>query len=112
MEVLGLDIGGANLKAAHTNGAAAGRPFALWRHPDRLAQTLRELCASMPPADRVAVTMTGELCDCFESKADGVARILDAAAEAFGADRLDVWTNTGQFSPPATARDCWLLTAS
>ena len=35
--VLGLDIGGANLKAAHTNGAARSRPFALWKNPGGLA---------------------------------------------------------------------------
>jgi probable H4MPT-linked C1 transfer pathway protein len=112
MDVLGLDIGGANLKAAHTGGAAASVAFALWRHPERLADELKSLCAAMPPADRVAVTMTGELCDCFDSKADGVARILDAVAEVFGADRLDVWTTTGTFMPPRVARERWLLTAS
>lgn len=112
MDVLGLDIGGANLKAAHTGGATSARSFALWRHPERLTAELQALCAAMPPADRVAVTMTGELCDCFESKAEGVARILDAAAEVFGADRLDVWTTTGTFSPPRVARDRWQQTAS
>ncbi len=34
--VLGLDMGGANLKAAHTNGAARSRPFALWKNPGGL----------------------------------------------------------------------------
>jgi (4-(4-[2-(gamma-L-glutamylamino)ethyl]phenoxymethyl)furan-2-yl)methanamine synthase len=112
MDVLGLDIGGANLKAAHTSGAAASVPFALWRSPERLSDELRQLVAAMPPWQRVAVTMTGELCDCFESKAQGVAHLLDAAAEVFGAAALDVWTNSGRFSDARTAKDCWLLTAS
>src|SRR5262245_15374302 len=67
---LGLDIGGANLKAAHTSGAATSRPFALWKQPRDLAAALRELVADLPPAGRVAVTMTGELCDCFATKRD------------------------------------------
>ena len=32
--VIGLDVGGANLKAAHTNGAARSQPFALWKNPN------------------------------------------------------------------------------
>ena len=35
--VLGLDIGGANLKAAHTDGRALSVPFALWKNPGALA---------------------------------------------------------------------------
>src|SRR5581483_10934353 len=44
--VLGLDIGGANLKAAHSTGQAASVPFALWRDPERLADQLHLLIAS------------------------------------------------------------------
>ncbi len=39
--VLGLDIGGANLKAAHSNGTARSQPFALWKAPANLADALR-----------------------------------------------------------------------
>ena len=82
--VLGLDVGGANLKAAHTDGAALSRPFALWKDPGGLAGALRGLIAEMAAADLLAVTMTGELCDCFESKRQGVLAILDAVEEAAG----------------------------
>ena len=37
MTWLGLDIGGANLKAADGRGWAQIVPFPLWRDPDRLA---------------------------------------------------------------------------
>src|SRR5262245_33180749 len=76
--MLALDIGGANLKAADGLGYAASRPFALWRAPERLADELRALIAAAPQGERIAVTMTGELCDCYETKAVGVRAIVQA----------------------------------
>jgi (4-(4-[2-(gamma-L-glutamylamino)ethyl]phenoxymethyl)furan-2-yl)methanamine synthase len=99
--ILGLDIGGANLKAAHTSGAAHTRPFALWKHPARLASELRSLRAAMPAHDRLALTMTGELCDCFASKRDGVVAILQSVEEAAAGTAVDVWTTRGTFVAPA-----------
>ena len=54
--VLGLDIGGANLKAAHTAGPARSVPFALWKDPAGLTDRLRALLAEFPTPDRLAVT--------------------------------------------------------
>ncbi len=93
--ILGLDIGGANLKAAHTTRVAHSRPFALWKHPERLAAELRSIRAAMPPHDRLAVTMTGELCDCFASKRDGVLAIVHSVADAAAGIPVDVWTTGG-----------------
>jgi probable H4MPT-linked C1 transfer pathway protein len=112
LAVLGLDIGGANLKAAHSAGVARAVPFALWRNPAGLVDALRALLATMPPAERLAVTMTGELCDCFESKRHGVASILDAVAVAAPATPTLVWRSDGRFTDPASARQDPLLTAS
>jgi (4-(4-[2-(gamma-L-glutamylamino)ethyl]phenoxymethyl)furan-2-yl)methanamine synthase len=92
---LGLDIGGANLKAVHSNGAAILQPFELWRRPVDLAAALAELVRQLPPADRYALTMTGELCDCFETKRAGVNAILDAAGRVLPVDRVRVWTTDG-----------------
>ena len=80
MTFLGLDIGGANLKAAQAGGPAWSIPFELWKRPADLAGALRELLATLPAYQRLAVTMTGELCDCFESKRQGVQFILGAVA--------------------------------
>src|SRR5258708_5796059 len=102
--VLGLDVGGANLKAAHTYGAARSLPFALWKDPGRLAAALHPLLADGRAAARLAVTMTGELGDCFESKRDGVAAILDAVEEAAGGLPLRVFTVEGRFLDAASAR--------
>jgi probable H4MPT-linked C1 transfer pathway protein len=95
--VLGLDIGGANLKAAHSDGAAVSRPFPLWKRPGDLAPALRNLVGDLPPADRVAVTMTGELCDCFPSSRAGVLQILDAVSAALPSIPTYIWRTDGRF---------------
>ena len=89
--ILGLDIGGANLKAAHSSGSARTVPFALWKHPERLADELRLLTATMPAHTRLAVAMTGELCDCFAAKRDGVRAILQSVHAAAGTTPIRVW---------------------
>jgi probable H4MPT-linked C1 transfer pathway protein len=103
--VIGFDIGGANVKAAHSAGACRTRPFPLWTDPDAraLRPVLRELLRALPPADELAVTMTGELCDCFASKRDGVHHILDAVA-AEAARPVHVWRSDGRLVGLAAAR--------
>ena len=102
--VLGLDIGGANLKAAHGNSTVRVQPFALWKDPDGLTAALGKLIESMPAADVLAVTMTGELCDCYESKRQGVQAILDAVAAVAGERSIRVWTTGAGFVDIVTAR--------
>jgi hypothetical protein len=110
--ILGLDVGGANLKAAHTNGAARSQPFALWKDPGGLADALRGLIAEMPPADVLAVTMTGELCDCFESKRQGVNAILGAVEAASAGKPIRVWRTDGRFLDVAAVRRAPLMAAA
>jgi hypothetical protein len=102
--VLGLDIGGANLKAAHTSGPAFSRPFPLWKRPHDLANEIRQLIADLPAADRVAVTMTGELCDCFPTSRAGVLHILDALEVALPTASMQIWRTDGKFANLETAR--------
>jgi probable H4MPT-linked C1 transfer pathway protein len=104
--VIGFDIGGANTKAAHSGGVGLTRAFALWKDPDTLALRLllRELRGALPPASEMAITMTGELCDCFASKREGVRRILAAVADMAGDAPVRVWRTTGQFLELAAAR--------
>ena len=78
--ILGLDIGGANIKAATADKRAVSVPFALWKEPDRLSAVLADVVARFDGVEGFAVTMTGELCDCFETRREGVNRILDAMA--------------------------------
>ena len=83
MQILGLDIGGANIKAASVDGQSCCRAFPLWKKPSALAGFLSsEILASFPAPTHVALTMTGELCDCFEDKPDGIRQILAAVDHA------------------------------
>ncbi len=102
-DVLGLDIGGANLKP-RIRAAARTVPFALWKNPAGLSAALRTLIALMPPHDVLAVTMTGELCDCFTCKREGVETILDSVQDVAGRTPVRVWTTHGQFFPLKDAR--------
>lgn len=119
ISTLGLDIGGANLKAAHTSGVARTVPFALWKHPEGLTAELARLRASMPAHDLVAVTMTGELCDCYPSRRAGVQAILQSALAAIGPIPMQVWSTHGRFvsaeqaeaDPLSVAAANWLALA-
>jgi probable H4MPT-linked C1 transfer pathway protein len=103
--ILALDIGGANLKAAHSSGAVSHHPFELWRDPAGLPDALGNLLLGVPPAGCLSVTMTGELCDCFATKREGVAFILDAVVKAADGRPVWVWQNEGRLYPVETARN-------
>lgn len=97
MSCLGLDIGGANLKAANSTGWARSVPFALWRNPAGLASALGQLIGDAPAAHRLAVTMTGELCDCFRTKEEGVLLILSAVREVANGREVRVYLVDGRW---------------
>jgi (4-(4-[2-(gamma-L-glutamylamino)ethyl]phenoxymethyl)furan-2-yl)methanamine synthase len=111
-DAIGLDIGGANLKAATASGEAVTVPFELWRHPVRLATELGHIRRPWPDLRTVAVTMTGELCDCFPTKRDGVRHILAAVTEAFPGCRIGVWSTAGRFVSSTTANADHLAVAA
>lgn len=103
MSWLGLDIGGANLKAADGRGWARSVPFALWREPAGLADALAALIRDAPAIDRLAVTMTGELCDCFRTKAEGVRHILASVNMAANELTILIYLVNGRFTSVADA---------
>ncbi|QDV70252.1 Hydantoinase/oxoprolinase [Rosistilla carotiformis] len=126
MRWIGIDVGGANIKAADTSGWTCAEPFALWKYPERLADQLRQLLPTPTAATRYALTMTGELADCFVDRPQGVRQIVDAVAEATqlkasaGVDPLRVYSLDGQWlradeaksSPDDVAAANWHATAS
>jgi len=112
MKWMGIDIGGANLKAADGQGFATIQPFALWERPQQLAEALRALIATVPKVDHLAVTMTGELADCFTSKAEGVAFILQAVSKAADGRHTRVYLTTGLLVAPGIALRQPLLAAA
>jgi probable H4MPT-linked C1 transfer pathway protein len=103
---IGLDVGGANLKVADGRGRAASMPFALWRDPQGLAAAIAALLKDFDASaeSSVALTMTGELADCYASKADGVRAILDAALEATRERLVLVATVDDRWLSPDAAR--------
>lgn len=103
MNPLALDIGGANLKAAHADGTRSVA-FPLWKEPDRLPSALREIADGLA-FDGLAVTMTGELCDCFVTKREGVRAIVSAVAQAFPGRQARIWGTDGRFHAPDEACD-------
>jgi (4-(4-[2-(gamma-L-glutamylamino)ethyl]phenoxymethyl)furan-2-yl)methanamine synthase len=109
---LGLDVGGANLKGATRDGPAVSVPFELWKHPERLADALRQLRTRFRDVDGLALTMTGELCDCFDTKRDGVRAILASVSEAFDDLPIRVWSTHGTWLSPRAAADDWLAVAA
>ncbi|MBX7102673.1 MAG: hypothetical protein K1X57_01235 [Gemmataceae bacterium] len=117
MNVLGIDIGGANLKAVCGDDARS-REFPLWKNPSRLEAELHQLVSGWHWS-RVAVTMTGELCDCFATKREGVTAIITAATSVFGPE-TQFWRTDGRFlsgreslsDPLPCAAANWLALAS
>ena len=112
VDAIGLDIGGANLKAATADGHAVCRPFELWKRPQDLAHAIGQLIAEFPRPRTVAITMTGELCDCFATKREGVHQILDAIAANSGKSRLLVWSTAGSFMSIDESRKATMEVAS
>jgi (4-(4-[2-(gamma-L-glutamylamino)ethyl]phenoxymethyl)furan-2-yl)methanamine synthase len=109
---LALDVGGANLKAAHSSGQARSLPFELWKRPDELPRSLGSLVSTLPKADRVALTMTAELCDCYPTKAVGVRSVLDATRSAVPGTSMVVWGIDGRFHEVEEIRERPMLAAA
>ncbi len=104
--VVGVDIGGANLKYyASANGQAVSKRFPMWLRSATLAETLTVDLACFPTIDSLAVTMTGELADCFEDRSVGVRTIVDqvvVAASRLGIADVGFYGTDGAFhSAPA-----------
>lgn len=112
MQVIGLDIGGANLKAADVLKRSVSRSFPVWRTPEKLAEKLREMLDEFAAPDRIAVTMTAELADCFRTKHEGVDRILAAVEAAAQNVPISVWQTGAEFVTPEVAREIPLLVAA
>lgn len=103
MNSFALDIGGAFIK--HTLLSPRGKArrgmtvFELWKEPERLASVLKALRPAKPY--RTAITMTGELCDCFKNRAEGVRHIVGAARWALG--EVAVFAVDGSLLTPSRA---------
>lgn len=116
-QIIGIDVGGANLKLATWRDSAEPeciwQTFPLWKHPDELGRACKRLIDRLGEADRLAVTMTGELADCFATRREGVAQILDQLSTAVPPDRISVYAVDGRWRTPSEAiADPWQVAAS
>lgn len=81
--ILGLDIGGANTKAASSDGSFTSSAYLpLWKGSD-IEGTLERIKADAGRPNAVGVTITGELADCFASKKEGVEYIAGEVKKVF-----------------------------
>ena len=103
MSWLAFDIGGANIKVADGKGYTAAAVFPLWKNSRLLAQELRTLITESPPCSHLAITMTGELADCFATKAEGVKFILQAVKDGSDNRHTRVYLTDGRFVTPQVA---------
>ena len=81
--ILGLDIGGANTKAASADGRfAVSKYLPLWRGAD-LEGTLESIKKEAGTYEAIGVTITGELADCYASKKEGIEHISASVKKIF-----------------------------
>ncbi len=118
LSALGIDIGGANLKLANSRGESLSTFFPMWIEHRRLADRLKELVHQFCQATRedyklVALTMTGEMADCFASRRAGVAAILDQVQQAFPELPVSVYAVDGTWlTVEAAGQDPWRVASS
>lgn len=116
--VLGVDIGGANLKFANVLGDSLTIPFPMWTDHPHLGKVLADsLCAFMQQTQReysqLALTITGEMADCFPTRRQGVASILDQVQQSFPPAATKIYAVGNAWLTPAEAREhAWRVAAS
>src|SRR5262245_63985702 len=99
--LIAFDVGGANIKVAHSAGQTLSMPFEVWKRPNELGRAIASAAAALPYSDRAVVTMTAELCDCYLTKAVGVNAVLDAALEGLPGRETMIWGTDGEFHKAA-----------
>jgi (4-(4-[2-(gamma-L-glutamylamino)ethyl]phenoxymethyl)furan-2-yl)methanamine synthase len=99
--VIGWDIGGAHLKVARVRDgrveAVVQTATPLWLGLASLKEALDTLGGELGPADLHAITMTGELCDAFPSRRDGVAGLAGIAADRLAPAALILYAGRAGF---------------
>jgi uncharacterized hydantoinase/oxoprolinase family protein len=105
--MIGIDVGGANLKLVTGDGVFL-HYCPLWEESP-LAGVLQSYADS---GDEAAVVMSGELADCFATKMDGIRFIVDAVHEAFPGARFYGTDAAFHDRPvPGLAAANWLVSA-
>jgi probable H4MPT-linked C1 transfer pathway protein len=99
--VIGWDIGGAHLKAARVkNGhveAVVQEATPLWLGLGILEAAFDAIRAQLGRADRHVITMTGELCDAFPTRREGVAGLAAIAANHLAPSAPSIYAGRAGF---------------
>jgi probable H4MPT-linked C1 transfer pathway protein len=106
--MIGIDVGGANLKIVNEQGAHI-HYCPLWEHAP-IASLLEPYVTRAD--DPAAVVMSGELADSFSGKMEGISFIVNAVKEAFPSARF--YGMDGKFhtrAVPQLAAANWLASA-
>lgn len=112
---LAIDIGGANLKFYHASGFAVSRTFPMWLRAHELDAVIAEVAGTLEPVAAWGVTMTGEMADGFENRADGVRVIVEQtmkAAARFRISEVGFYATSGSLLSPQEATQNSRLVAS
>lgn len=124
VNILGLDIGGANTKASFVetrNGTikeirTATEYFPIWKKEKaqlpRVLKKLKERLAGSSSLDGVGLTMTAELSDAYFTKKEGVTHILDCTTHVFNNVQIFVLGIEAELLPVVEVRKNPLNVAS
>lgn len=124
--MLGWDLGGAHIKVAAVDGSGdvamvCQLACPLWRGMDYFHSAAAQALNLVGRGQlRHAITMTGELVDFFETRREGVCRLIEALCKHVPSQRLQVYAGQRGFLPPEraihhytqVASANWLATAS
>ncbi|TFG20719.1 MAG: hypothetical protein EU529_14490 [Promethearchaeota archaeon] len=121
--ILGLDIGGVNTKTAliKFNNSEIKESFShieyfpFWEKIiDEILKMLRKVVSILEKksnnkyklinVDYIAITITAELSDAFQTKREGILTILDALGDVFEIEKLLFINNEGKFIDYETAK--------
>lgn len=106
--MIGIDVGGANLKVVDETGVHI-HYCPLW---ERAPVTELLTVYTAGEDDRAAVVMSGELADCFRDKHEGIVFIVDAVRNAFpGAWFYGTDARFHDHAVPVLAAANWLASA-
>jgi probable H4MPT-linked C1 transfer pathway protein len=107
--MIGIDVGGANLKIVDDHGVHI-HYCPLWEHAPITSQ-LDQYVSTQD--NQAVVVMSGELADCFSNKMEGISFIVDAVKKAFPHARF--YGTDDQFhtrAVPRLAAANWLASAA
>ncbi len=121
---IGLDVGGANTKAAVVDGSdrvqIVSEPFEVWRDPHAMSGAIERVVGRLGlDGAPVALSTTAELVDAFATKREGVLHVLESARRGLSGHRLRVMTTGGglvsleqaRAAPLECAAANWIATA-